>query len=89
MHREPPLQKVVQPASWHSRPSRPPRQFNAPGLEIFVSSARAVFRSVALHVNLNEGQDKKLRWTPHMAMMRKIMAGQGSVLGQPLSESYW
>lgn len=30
-------------------------------------------------------QDKKLRWTPHMAMMRKIMAGQGSVLGQPLS----
>jgi len=30
-------------------------------------------------------QEKKLRWTPHMSMMRKIMAGQGSVLGQPLS----
>ena len=32
----------------------------------------------------NQGEEKKLRWTPHMKMMRNIMAGRGSTLGQPL-----
>ena len=39
-------------------------------------------------VSHHQGEEKKLRWTPHMKMMRDIMKGQGTALGQPLSGSW-